>query len=57
MKWKLALTALLAGLVLAPWTGVAFADSSDAECVVPERGEPPIKMGDLPTAYCMTDPE
>ena len=39
MKWKLALTALLAGLVLAPWTGVAFADSSDAECVVHERGE------------------
>lgn len=39
MKWKFALTTLIAGLVLAPWSGVVFADSTDAECVVHERGE------------------
>ena len=39
MKLKAAKTTLLAGLMLAAWTGSAFADSADAECDVRERGE------------------
>ena len=39
MKCKPLVITLLAGLMLAPWSGIVFADSADAECVVHERGE------------------